>query len=804
MGKYSEAFRRNARSVLGFEGGFADHKEDVGGATNFGIASKFNKGVNVKKLDRQGAIDIYYNKYWKPSGAENIKDPDLQKIHFDSAILFGVTGASKFLKQANGDPNKYIDLRQQHHVNRVRKDPSQKKFFQGWTNRNNNLRKGIKKKNIGQPRILAQGPPDAFPERTQARQSSPIEPQLDIPPPAGFLESALSGGNLAERLSRVPNILNTFQQKPNQFGAFGEGIQTGATAFLKDPSRPILPQENTSFSIGSVLGSLAPIVGGTAIAGLPGLAAGSAAVAGGADLARQKQEILTGSRDDFNFGTAGLQAGTAAALSPIPFAPKGLRALPRAAIGGATGGAIAASAPLVEKLTDPDSQTSQSEIIKQILGGIGIGTVAAGAAGGLRGSKKSVSGTVIPEGQAPVKGKALDDVSIGSRVDDVKSGADVSGQVPDGQSLPKLFDDTTGQPIREGALPDGVRAEPNLLTEDRVFTNKPTNKVVRQLEQSLGEDVVLKKRGGLWVAEKRSQPLNDVEVPFTRNAPIEIEGRPGKVIGKVDGFTKVRFDEEVRGLKTVEVYPDAAVTAGEEVLSTFQRLNRLPIEERIAEVKEFAKRSDQIRQKPIQFEENGVLVDRQTTEQIFERLARSVKEKKPVFIRGNFNVDAIPLGGEGRGASQGQTFPDGTVGKVVQVDDFSISERTNTAQALVRNSDGNSSRIILDDFEGTGSGVLKVSDAPEGSRVPPKSTVSRDAGSGLLAGEVEQTRSEASSLQQKLPENRVVQKISSILETDKSVSGLKKVREILAKTEDAEVKKMLDALKDEAGRSNCG
>lgn len=137
------AFLKNVKSVLGFEGGFVDDPADKGGATNFGISSAAHPDVDVRNLTKAQATQIYHDRYWKPSGAAELSDPALQTVVFDTAVNSGVGTAKKLLSESGGDANRYLDLRQQF-VNRiVQRDPSQRKFLQGWTNRINRLRKEI-------------------------------------------------------------------------------------------------------------------------------------------------------------------------------------------------------------------------------------------------------------------------------------------------------------------------------------------------------------------------------------------------------------------------------------------------------------------------------------------------------------------------------------------------------------------------------------------------------------------------------------------------------------------------------------
>ena len=82
--KHNEKFRNSMNVVFDNEGGFSDDKDDLGGRTNMGITqstydSYCNKrGIktkDVKNITRAEAIEVYYQDYWKASGADNIDNP---------------------------------------------------------------------------------------------------------------------------------------------------------------------------------------------------------------------------------------------------------------------------------------------------------------------------------------------------------------------------------------------------------------------------------------------------------------------------------------------------------------------------------------------------------------------------------------------------------------------------------------------------------------------------------------------------------------------------------------------------------
>lgn len=146
--------------ILKNEGGFANHKEDAGGATNFGIAKNFHpeaweSGPPTKAEARR----IYEEDYWKPIRGDDLAaiDPNIATAVMDTAVLFGVKRASQMLQRAVGasvdgvigpqtlgmvrqaDKRKVLESIARNriflHERRVDEKPDQGKFINGWINR---------------------------------------------------------------------------------------------------------------------------------------------------------------------------------------------------------------------------------------------------------------------------------------------------------------------------------------------------------------------------------------------------------------------------------------------------------------------------------------------------------------------------------------------------------------------------------------------------------------------------------------------------------------------------------------------
>lgn len=152
--------------VLQREGGFSDHPNDKGGATNQGITQKTYDAYrtsnrrSVEFIDDREVRDIYRASYWIPAKCGILPVP-VDLVVFDSAVNHGVSRSAKLLQEAAGvvvdgsvgpvtidaikemEPvelaEDLIDLRRAFYSRIVNSNPSQKIFLNGWNNRMNAL-----------------------------------------------------------------------------------------------------------------------------------------------------------------------------------------------------------------------------------------------------------------------------------------------------------------------------------------------------------------------------------------------------------------------------------------------------------------------------------------------------------------------------------------------------------------------------------------------------------------------------------------------------------------------------------------
>jgi len=174
--KYSAALRQ----ILKFEGGYVDDPVDPGGATNFGItqrtydswrrrqdikipfpANPYLPTRSVALIESSEVAAIYKEDFWLPMACDKLIYA-LALVCFDTAVQWGVHGASQLLAEAAGIPGatdpatiirqacwtyatpqdlvlKIISARKAFRYNRVKRNPLQVRFLKGWLSRDNQL-----------------------------------------------------------------------------------------------------------------------------------------------------------------------------------------------------------------------------------------------------------------------------------------------------------------------------------------------------------------------------------------------------------------------------------------------------------------------------------------------------------------------------------------------------------------------------------------------------------------------------------------------------------------------------------------
>lgn len=142
------------------EGGYAAN-DGNGAPVNFGINQKSNPDVNVAELTPDQAKKLTYERYWKPSGADQLP-PGLAEIQADTAFNMGVQTAQQLLQQSGGDPQRYLQLREQRYRSIAQANPDKARFLPTWLQRNQQLTQyvgGLGSRGGAQgPRVVASRP----------------------------------------------------------------------------------------------------------------------------------------------------------------------------------------------------------------------------------------------------------------------------------------------------------------------------------------------------------------------------------------------------------------------------------------------------------------------------------------------------------------------------------------------------------------------------------------------------------------------------------------------------------------------
>lgn len=106
-------YRRCVNFVLEREGGYVNHPDDPGGATNMGITIKTLGAwrgrtateAEVKRLTRAEAERIYHARYWTAASCHELP-AGIDLLVMDACVLSGVDPALNFLRSQLGMPVK--------------------------------------------------------------------------------------------------------------------------------------------------------------------------------------------------------------------------------------------------------------------------------------------------------------------------------------------------------------------------------------------------------------------------------------------------------------------------------------------------------------------------------------------------------------------------------------------------------------------------------------------------------------------------------------------------------------------------
>ncbi|GAM00707.1 glycosyl hydrolase 108 family protein [Sphingomonas parapaucimobilis] len=104
-----------------------------GGTTKYGIAAKFNPGVDVANLSEGQAAAIARRKYWFPE--LDRADPRVAAVAFDAGYIAGPKVGKRILAESGGDPAKALALYRQHLEHVADTVAGKAKYRNGWRKR---------------------------------------------------------------------------------------------------------------------------------------------------------------------------------------------------------------------------------------------------------------------------------------------------------------------------------------------------------------------------------------------------------------------------------------------------------------------------------------------------------------------------------------------------------------------------------------------------------------------------------------------------------------------------------------------
>lgn len=143
--KYDKNFEKIVEILLGIEGGYSNHPNDRGGKTNYGITQRtydaWRKMNNLpiatveNDLTPEEAKDIYYNMYWKESGADKYADPRDAMGLFDMAVISSPVEAIRMFNKSDNNFYTMLDNRKKYFDNIIKRDSKQVVFKDGWDER---------------------------------------------------------------------------------------------------------------------------------------------------------------------------------------------------------------------------------------------------------------------------------------------------------------------------------------------------------------------------------------------------------------------------------------------------------------------------------------------------------------------------------------------------------------------------------------------------------------------------------------------------------------------------------------------
>ena len=152
-------YKEIIQKVLKREGGatVTNDSDDPGGLTKYGISKRSNPDLDIENLTLKTAVEIYKERYWKPSRADYL-NLELAEAYFDMVVNSGRVRAVKILQEACNhkkkklkvdgmigpntikackslEASRYRAFRVKYYVELVLRKPVLMKYYYGWYKR---------------------------------------------------------------------------------------------------------------------------------------------------------------------------------------------------------------------------------------------------------------------------------------------------------------------------------------------------------------------------------------------------------------------------------------------------------------------------------------------------------------------------------------------------------------------------------------------------------------------------------------------------------------------------------------------
>lgn len=141
-------FDRCLPIILKAEGGYSNHPNDPGGATNKGITQRVYDAWRdarpifrrpVKEITDPEVAAIYRERYWDAIDGDAYEWP-YNLVLFDLAVNSGVRRALLFVKEGHTTVAGLLTRRERYYENIIAANPKLKVFERGWGNRLKHLK----------------------------------------------------------------------------------------------------------------------------------------------------------------------------------------------------------------------------------------------------------------------------------------------------------------------------------------------------------------------------------------------------------------------------------------------------------------------------------------------------------------------------------------------------------------------------------------------------------------------------------------------------------------------------------------